>query len=289
MNVHLFDDPTAYLGHVRHFLESQEAANGLALGLLPKVIASTLSRDRKSFLATVEAEGVIDLVGFFIEHDLKNLILSMGEVSAVPTLAKSAFESRLKFPGVVGPKEIAETFVTEWERLGGPQCQLGMAQRIYKITQVISPTDVEGECRKVTLQDLDLMHEWEYAFCCEAVPHDNITREQARKNAETRIHIALPYFWCVNDEPVAMAVLQRPTLRGISVGLVYTPPEFRGHGYASAITAAVSRIGLEMGKDFCVLYTDLTNPTSNSIYQRIGYVPVCDSRHYLIPFKNAGV
>lgn len=277
----LFNDLDLFSTHIRHFLESHEAANGLALGLLAKVTASTLSRGKKSFLATVEAEDVIDLVGFFVEHDLKNLVLSVGDVKAAPLLAKSALESRLDFNGFVGPKDIVEAFVAEWHRLGGTPCRLGMAQRIYKITKVMIPENIEGECRRVTMQDLDLMHEWEYAFCCEAVPHDGITREQARKNAENRIHVAQPYFWCVKGQPVSMAVLQRPTPRGISVGLVYTPPELRGHGYASAITAAVSRIGLEMGKDFCVLYTDLTNPTSNSIYQRIGYVPVCDSRHYI--------
>jgi predicted GNAT family acetyltransferase len=59
---------------------------------------------------------------------------------------------------------------------------------------------------------------------------------------------------------------------------VYTPPEHRGHGYGSAVTAAASQIALDRGKRFCFLYTDLANPTSNAIYTRIGYRPVCDSR-----------
>jgi predicted GNAT family acetyltransferase len=61
---------------------------------------------------------------------------------------------------------------------------------------------------------------------------------------------------------------------------VYSPPEKRGHGYASACTAAVSQMLLDNGRKFCFLYTDLRNPTSNKIYQQIGYQPVLDFAEY---------
>ena len=69
-----------------------------------------------------------------------------------------------------------------------------------------------------------------------------------------------------------------PTPNGIRIGPVYTPPELRGRGYGSALTAQVSQLQLDRGKRFCFLYTDLANPTSNAIYMRIGYERVCDSR-----------
>ena len=72
-----------------------------------------------------------------------------------------------------------------------------------------------------------------------------------------------------------------PTPNGIRIGPVYTPPELRGHGYGTAVTAAVSRLLLDRGHQFCFLYTDLANPTSNAIYMRIGYEPVCDSREVM--------
>jgi predicted GNAT family acetyltransferase len=68
-----------------------------------------------------------------------------------------------------------------------------------------------------------------------------------------------------------MTSLQGATRHGIRVSFVYTPPELRGRGYASACVAAVSGRALASGKSFCTLYTDLANPTSNSIYQRVGY------------------
>jgi predicted GNAT family acetyltransferase len=83
------------------------------------------------------------------------------------------------------------------------------------------------------------------------------------------------FFWD-DSGPVSMAGLTRPTPHGISVSFVYTPPELRGRGYASAVVGRLSQRCLEEGRDFCTLYTDLSNPTSNSIYQRIGYRALAD-------------
>jgi uncharacterized protein len=77
-----------------------------------------------------------------------------------------------------------------------------------------------------------------------------------------------------------MAGFARPTAKTISINAVYTPPEHRRRGYATALVAAVSEEGLRRGKAACVLYMDISNPTSNSIYQKIGYRPVSDARNY---------
>ena len=58
----------------------------------------------------------------------------------------------------------------------------------------------------------------------------------------------------------------------------YCPAQFRNRGYATALVAAVTQLQLDRGKRFCALYTDLANPVSNSIYQKIGYSPLCDSQ-----------
>lgn len=82
----------------------------------------------------------------------------------------------------------------------------------------------------------------------------------------------------VDRRPVSLVGFGGPTPNGIRIGPVYTPPEHRGHGYASILTARVSQLQLDRGRHFCFLYTDLANPTSNAIYKRIGYERVCDSR-----------
>jgi predicted GNAT family acetyltransferase len=73
-----------------------------------------------------------------------------------------------------------------------------------------------------------------------------------------------------------MADLRRETAHGIAVSLVYTPPRWRNKGYASSCVASLTKRVLDNGKRFCCLFTDLANPTSNSIYQRIGYGEICD-------------
>ena len=82
--------------------------------------------------------------------------------------------------------------------------------------------------------------------------------------------------WEADGRPVSIACNTRPVTGMVRIGPVYTPPEARGHGYGSAATAAASRRLLEAGAEEVVLFTDLANPVSNSIYQRIGYRPVED-------------
>ncbi len=82
--------------------------------------------------------------------------------------------------------------------------------------------------------------------------------------------------WEAGGVPVSVAGRTRAVAGMVRLGPVYTPPELRGHGYASAATAVVSQAALDAGLREVVLYTDLANPTSNGLYQRLGYQPVED-------------
>ena len=84
----------------------------------------------------------------------------------------------------------------------------------------------------------------------------------------------------IEGDPVSFLWLSVPVGGVVRVSAVYTPPELRGRGYASACVAGASARALAAGADTCVLYTDRSNPTSNRIYQRIGYRPVDDSQEY---------
>jgi predicted GNAT family acetyltransferase len=77
-------------------------------------------------------------------------------------------------------------------------------------------------------------------------------------------------------DPVALCGHSRLLAGMTRIAPVYTPPEHRGRGYAGALTAAVSGAVRAAGAEEVLLFTDLANPTSNAIYQRIGYVPVDD-------------
>jgi predicted GNAT family acetyltransferase len=86
--------------------------------------------------------------------------------------------------------------------------------------------------------------------------------------------------WEDGADVVSMCGFGGLTPRGIRIGPVYTPPELRRRGYASALTAHVTQQQLDGGRDYCFLYTDLANPTSNRIYLNLGYELVCESADY---------
>jgi len=79
-----------------------------------------------------------------------------------------------------------------------------------------------------------------------------------------------------DGRPVSLASFGNPTPNGIRIGPVYTPPEYRRRGYASALVAELSE-RLLAGRRFCFLFTDLANPTANRIYEQIGYRRVCEA------------
>ena len=101
----------------------------------------------------------------------------------------------------------------------------------------------------------------------------------ARKLAERGINESSIFIWD-HDGPVSMAKKARPTKNGIVVNLVYTPHDQQRKGYATTCVAHLSQHLLNEGYKYCSLYTDLANPTSNSIYMKIGYEPVADSIVY---------
>ena len=98
---------------------------------------------------------------------------------------------------------------------------------------------------------------------------DQVERSMRLGNAEV--------VWEVDGALVSQAGSRRPVAGMSRVGPVYTPPEHRGHGYAAAVTAAASQWALDAGARCVVLFTDLSNPTSNRLYPRIGYRPVLDA------------
>ena len=135
-----------------------------------------------------------------------------------------------------------------------------------------------------TADDRELALRWVIAFADEALHEGGPGRDRAEVMFDYRLSSpsAGILLWEDGGEPVSLAGWGGPTPNGIRVGPVYTPPELRGRGYATALTAELSQRLLdgrlfEGGRRFCFLYTDLANPTSNAIYERIGYRRVAES------------
>jgi predicted GNAT family acetyltransferase len=153
-----------------------------------------------------------------------------------------------------------------------------MREGVYELRQVTPPPNPPpGFLRAATPADAGLLTRWHYAFQLEAMGGGD--QERSKTMIERRIPEGDLFIWDDNG-PVSTAIRTRPTPHGYTVSFVYTPPELRGRGYASACVAALSQQLLDSGKQFCTLFTDLSNPTSNSIYQKVGYRPVCDFTEY---------
>ncbi|WP_394613652.1 GNAT family N-acetyltransferase [Lentzea sp. JNUCC 0626] len=173
-------------------------------------------------------------------------------------------------PGVTGPKDRAEAFATAT----GKNYRESLATRLYRLGTLAPPT-VPGTGRLATEDDVDLLGAWRREFLIEAVPEapNEGTTEAMRGSLKLGSGHLL---WEIDGTPVAWAAGSLPEAGMTRVGPVYTPPEHRRHGYGAAATAAVTQWALDRGAIAVLLFTDLSNPVSNSIYQRIGYEPVED-------------
>jgi predicted GNAT family acetyltransferase len=155
-----------------------------------------------------------------------------------------------------------------------------MRLRTFKLEAVKPVTGVPGHMRRAARGDRDVLIEMETGFQREAFGTEP-EREEIERFVEEQLTSPVRgmYLW-EDGAVVSIAGYGGPTPHGIRIGPVYTPPEKRGKGYASACVAAMSQRLLDEGHEFCFLFTDLTNPTSNHIYQEIGYQFVCDFTEY---------
>ena len=277
--------PAAFLEAAGAFLVEREAEHNLIFG-----ICATLGADpgyaSEPYLATVSKAGRV--VGGAVMTPPWNLVLSCtDEPDAPAALATDLDARRITVPGATGPVDVARRFAEVWCRTHGLERGPRIAERIYRLERVVPPDGVGGTVRVATEADRDLLIEWVGAFADEALDRADPEGAAAMVDRSFRAGTRTWYLW-EDGVPVSVAAAGGPTPNGIRIGPVYTPPEHRRHGYASALTAAVSQAELDKGRRFVFLFTDLSNPTSNKIYQSIGYEPVIDVDHITFVPADAG-
>jgi uncharacterized protein len=280
-----FDDPAEYYHHVMPFLLSHEAEHNLPLGIVTTLL-KTDDRPFPPYLACVEDAG--EIVGVAM-RTLHNVVLSeMTDAAALNLIADDLHTLYSELPGVNGSKVLSEGFAESWQSVSDQRYHLARQLRIYRLETVQPVTDVSGEYCKAAETDRELLIEWVMAFGAEAL--DGTSREEAEQGVDLRLASSPDFrglrLWWDAGKPVSFAGYGGPTPNGIRIGPVYTPPEYRGRGYASACVAALSQELLDSGRKFCFLFTDLSNPTSNHIYQNIGYEPVSDVDEYRFEEKS---
>jgi predicted GNAT family acetyltransferase len=272
-----FQTAGEFLAEAQPALEANEAANNLMYGLALRLQRAPERIKIPPYFAVVRRKRGLQVAALMTPPHNLVVFSSDDDYSgeAFDLVARNLRQNNWPVPGVLGPREAALAFARVWQQLSNQPYEMSMHERVYELRKVILPPQPAGRMRLAEMADLEIVAQWIFAFYVEALPDELHSLTEAREAAETRIRDQEFYLWD-DGQPVAMAGRTRPTPNGCCIGPVYTPPELRGHGYATALTAGLSQVLLDSGKQFTALFTNLSNPISNSIYQKIGYRPVCD-------------
>jgi predicted GNAT family acetyltransferase len=273
-----YRDPDAFHAVAGAWLARDPVRHNLMLGLL-----ATLRERPEVYpdfaLWLVREEG--EAVAAALRTRPHPLVLAAPEAQAATLeLADGLRSLEEHLPGVVGALPEAEVFAARYLEGSGSRIVRRMEQAIHVLETVEDVPTPSGGVRVAGRADLDLVLEWMRAFHAEALgPHD-ADENEARRRVLPRLEREEGgglRFWMAGGEPVCLAGFVEGGIAASRIGPVYTPPAHRRRGYATALVANISRERLDAGASFCLLYTDLANPTSNAIYRRIGYRRTCDA------------
>lgn len=257
-------DVTEFAEHAETFLETDPAANTVPLTVLAGLRAG-MPGDGSSFGWWSE-DG--EVKGAVFRTPPRPFYLARMPLTAVPPLVEELLARGLETPEISGPVDVVDAFVAA----SGATPARRRPERLYRLGALDVP-DVPGKGRRADMGDFPLVMNWFDAFATE------VSRSAGGDLAEAvRLRIAHGdiVLWVDGDAPVSLAGISPEAARMCRIGPVYTPPSSRRRGYGAAVTAYASQIALAERCTMAVLFTDLNNPTSNAVYQSIGYEPVSD-------------
>jgi RimJ/RimL family protein N-acetyltransferase len=243
-------------------------------------VASSVANDARIYDAywwwlVKNNEGVV--VGAAMRTAPFGLQIGPMPTQAAATLAGAVAIVDDEFPWLAGSEELVVTFLESYEnchsRGSTRTSNRGRISFLYELHDLLVP-EVEGSCRVATMDDFELVDQWssDFHYFIEGVAREADARDQAALVA--KVEEGALFLWSVRGVVVAMAgratPVETPSGLATRIGPVFTPAENRGRGYGSAITASVCESLLAQGSRV-MLYADADNPTSNAVYQGIGF------------------
>lgn len=266
MRARLLDSAEGFLDATLD-LRAADPVRTNVLGSVALGVVDGAAYDAESWFVVEDGDGVT--VGCALWTAPYRLLCSPMDDEAAHALGRAALtrseELGTPIPGVVAPLGVAEVVAAG---LGGVWAT-SMRERLLVLHDFLRPSPVPGSGRGAAEGDLDLLVGWHRAFVTEAGLNDHGVEEAIRRN-RSRL-----WLWEVDGVPVSYAghapVVPTPSGAVGRVGPVYTPPEHRNHGYGTAITAHVVEALLPVTSTV-MLYTDDANPTSNHVYENLGFV-----------------
>jgi predicted GNAT family acetyltransferase len=275
MQLHRFENIQAFYDRTQNYLLHYEAEHNLLLGISDSLLNYPDHYSNPPYLITVEQEGeVVAIAMRTLPHKL--LLSKVQDFAALKLIVQDVYRTQKDIPGVSGLVSESKVFIEEWRSLTQQPYELAMAMRIHQLTAVQPLAPVSGKLRPATQDDRSLLVKWYNAFLDEVMV---LLGEDAEQSVDSSLKRQTIYVW-EDSIPVSFACGGRSGPQTGRIGPVYTPPEYRRKGYATACVATLSQHLLEQGCHRCFLFTDLANPTSNHIYQTIGYQPMCDWSDY---------
>ncbi|HFK1399941.1 GNAT family N-acetyltransferase [Bacillus cereus] len=269
IQLHVYEEVVNFKKEVIPFLEKNEQENNLILGVLQMV-------QQPIFMGVAKQEEEVAVV-FLQTEEKKQIIVATSEMveEAIVELAKKLAEVYPNVPGLIGNKKVVQRLAEEIAVLENKKMNVVMEQGVYALQQVKKKWTEEGIFREINSDELPVIEKWIYQFCEDVnLP---TTKEEAEQTAHTLITNHRLFGLEIDGKLVSVAAKTRPTKNNITINFVYTPKEERKKGYASNCVAALSQRMLDEGYKTTTLYTDLANPTSNKIYQEIGYEQIAES------------
>ncbi len=269
-----FNSAGEFLAHAQTAMETDEAAHSLILGICLRLRNQPAQAPSRVCLKTIEDErGLALAVMMDPPHNLTmsgqpaDLECSLGLL--VSELAGEGWT----IPGVQAPAPIARLFAKKWAEKTHSGSRLTSQLNLLALRQAppaLAPfSSGPARLRPASQDELALITQWCYAFNLEVFK--TADEAEARQVAEQRIRDKNIFIWEDGGQVVSMAMKNRPTRRSMCVSYVYTPPELRGNGYATACVAELSRQLLQSGWEFCTLFVDVANLPACRAYQKIGY------------------
>jgi GNAT superfamily N-acetyltransferase len=288
MELRFFDDPVAFLDVAGDVLAEQPVLSTVIAG-----VADRIATQREAGIAwpdgvpcwfAVVLDGD-DIVGTAMRTapfgNYPAYLMPMPD-DAVHSLSKTLLDRDEPVLGANGALPAVQTFCEDMAAATGKTARVGQHTRLFELGDLVEPRLVPGRLRPATLDERDLVASWYEAFMADAdeqagrepgeSPHESPTDEELGR----RIESGRVFVWVDEDDvPVNVTAATAPAYGVSRVGPVYTPREHRGMGYASAAVYAVSALLRQSGERPC-LFTDQANPTSNKIYEAIGYRRLVD-------------
>jgi len=279
MKVKFYDYITDYLTDIESALLKNEAENNLILGIANQISLNPALYQNNPFLLSIFERSELKLTGLMTPPH-KLILSSCNEhlTEAIRAGAEALTEKQCKIPGIIAKSDIAFEFSQIWAELNQLRVREGLSEKLYILEKVKPHKSAQGKMRLADSSEMDLLINWAGKFILEIKTEPS--GFDPTPLIKSKIEKRELYIWESDKKKVSMAAQTRPTKNGIIINLVYTPKEFRNRGYCTSLTASLSQHLLESGYNFCCLFTDIHNPISNKIYQKIGYFPITDFQEY---------